>query len=142
MDVRDIMSRRVISVGRAEPVSAAVRLLHRHNLGALPVCDDAGHLRGMITDRDIVIRCLASGADPAATPVSEIMSRGIVSASPEDSAERAAALMARDRVRRLPVAENGRLVGMVTLGDLARRGGCEMECARAMQSIASNLDVR
>ena len=86
MDVRDIMSRRVISVGRAEPVSAAVRLLHRHNLGALPVCDDAGHLRGMVTDRDIVIRCLASGADPAATPVSEIMSRGIVTASPEDSA--------------------------------------------------------
>ncbi len=142
MDVKDIMTRRVVSVGRAEPVSAAVRLLHRHNLGALPVCDPAGRLCGMVTDRDVVVRCLAQNSDPAATPISEIMSRGIVTASPSDSVSRAADLMARDRVRRLPVTENGRLVGMVTVNDLARRRECETECARAMQSISSNLDVR
>ena len=142
MDVKDIMTHRVISVGSAEPVSAAVRLLHRYNLGALPVCDAAGRLRGMITDRDIVVRCLAQGNEPSATPVSEIMSRGIVTASPTDSVSRAAEIMARDRVRRLPVTDNSRLVGVVTLGDLARRGECEMECARAMQSIASNVDIR
>ena len=142
MDVKDIMTRRVISVAQAEPVSAAVRLLHRHNLGALPVCDASGRLRGMVTDRDIVLRCLAQGGDPAAVPVSEIMSRGIVTAAPADSVERAAALMARDKVRRLPVAEDGRLVGMVTLGDIARHPEYGAQCARAMQSIASNLDVR
>ena len=142
MDVGEIMTRRVVSVGSAEPVSAAVRLLQRYNLGALPVCDAAGRLRGMVTDRDVVIRCLAAGNDVSATPVSEIMSRGIITAAPTDSAAHAAGLMARDRVRRLPVAENGRLVGMVTLGDLARKGGCAAECARAMERITSNLDVR
>ena len=142
MDVKDIMTSRVISVGQAEPVSAAVRLLHRHNLGALPVCDTAGRLRGIVTDRDIVVRCLAQSNDPASTPVSEIMSRGIVTAAPSDSVRRAAELMGTDRVRRLPVTENGRLVGMVTLGDLARRGACETECAKAMKSISSNLDLR
>ena len=64
MRICDIMTDRVISVGLAEPVAAAARLLKRHNLGALPVCDDQGRLRGMVTDRDIVLRCVAADADP------------------------------------------------------------------------------
>ena len=142
MNVQDVMTRRVISVGYGEPVSAAVRLLQRHNLGALPVCDAAGRLRGMVTDRDVVMRCLGQGDAELSSPVSEIMSRGIVTAAPHDDVSRAAQLMARDRVRRLPVAENGRLVGMVTLADLVRRGECEMECAQAIRAIVSNVDLR
>ena len=64
MKVSDIMSRGVYTIDRREPVVAAARLLRRMNLGALPVTDDSGRLRGILTDRDIVLRCVAAGADP------------------------------------------------------------------------------
>ena len=64
MKVSDIMSGRVVTIGQKEPVIAAARLLKRMNLGALPVTDDSGRLRGILTDRDIVLRCVAAGADP------------------------------------------------------------------------------
>ena len=142
MEVRDIMTSQVITVGQDEPVTAAVRLLRRYNLGALPVCDSRGKLRGMVTDRDILLRCVAGENDVASTRVSEIMSRGIVTAAPEDSVGRAAELMAQDRVRRLPVTEGGRVVGMLSLADMARRRDCQSECARAMQGISSSVSVK
>ncbi len=142
MDVRELMTGHVITVGQDEPVTAAVRLLKRHNLGALPVCDGAGRLRGMVTDRNVVLRCLALDNDPAVTRVSEIMSRGVVTARPEDPVRAAAETMARDQVRRLPVTESGRVVGMLSLGDMARRTECRAECARALESISSNVARR
>ena len=142
MEVRDIMTEHVITVGQAEPVAAAVRLLRRYNLGALPVCDARGKLRGMVTDRDILLRCVAGENDVDTTRVSEIMSRGIVTAEPSDSVSRAAEIMAKDRVRRLPVTEGGRVVGMLSLCDMARRQDCKSECAVAMQGISSSVSVR
>ena len=82
MKVSDIMSGRVVTIGQKEPVIAAARLLKRMNLGALPVTDDSGRLRGILTDRDIVLRCVAAGADPKTLEIREIMSRGVVTASP------------------------------------------------------------
>lgn len=141
MEVRDIMTRPAIAVGQDEPVAAAVRLLRRYNVGALPVCDAAGRLRGMVTDRDIVLRCMGNDSDPARTRVGEIMTRGIVTAAPGDSVAKAARTMAGDRVRRLPVTENGRLVGMVTMCDLARREDCRREWTQAMQCISAGVTL-
>ena len=73
MKVCDIMSDRVVSIEQNEPVSAAAKLLKRCNIGAVPVCDGQKKLRGMLTDRDIVLRCVAADADPRETPVSEII---------------------------------------------------------------------
>ena len=134
MEVQEIMTARVITVGQDEPVTAAARLLRRWNLGALPV-----RLRGVLTDRDIVLRCLALENDPADTRVSEVMSRAVVTARPHDSVQTAASLMAREQLRRLPVAENGKLVGMVTACDLARREKLDSEFAEAMRGISANL---
>ena len=78
MKVYDLMSEQVISVGVSEPVSAAARLMKQYNIGAVPVCDSAGKLRGMITDRDITVRCTALGAAPDAMKVGEVMTRGAV----------------------------------------------------------------
>ena len=72
----DIMTDRVVTVGKDEPVSSR-RLLKRHNVGALPVCDKDGRLRGIVTDRDIVLRCVASDSDPSQVKVNEIMSRAL-----------------------------------------------------------------
>lgn len=142
MNVSEIMTGRVVTVGQDEPVMAAVRLLKRHNLGALPVTDSAGRLRGLVTDRDIVLRCVAAGDDPGTLRISEIMSRGILTAQPGDSVEQAAACMAREQIRRLPVTEDGRVVGMVSLCDMARRENCRRECTRAIESISANLKIR
>ena len=139
MKVEDIMSRSVISVGPDEPVAAAARLLQRHDLGALPVCDGAGRLRGFVTDRDIVLRCVALDGDAASLPVREIMSRGIVTAGTEESVETVSSRMARSQLRRLPVTADGRVVGMVTLCDLARRPDCGRQAAEALSGISANI---
>ena len=139
MKVCDLMSEKVVSIDRDEPVTAAARLLRSSNVGALPVCDSQGRLRGIVTDRDIVTRCVAAGADPAKTSVSEIMSRGVVTASPFDEVESAAKSMAGDQVRRLPVVNEGRLVGVLSLCDMARDGNCDMEASEALSEISSSL---
>ena len=139
MKTNELMSSRVISIHPDEPVSAAARQLRRNNIGALPVCDDSGRLRGMITDRDIVVRCIAADMDPGDTRIREIMSRGVVSVSPNDPVESAARKMAGHQVRRLPVVEGQRLVGILSLCDLARRSGCDMEAAEALSEISSNF---
>ena len=139
MKVCDIMSDRVISVEQSEPVSAAARLLKRHNIGSLPVVDGQGHLRGILTDRDIVLRCVAADGDPRSTTVSDVMSRGIVTAEPFDAVDKCVRLMGEDQVRRVPVTDHGRLVGIVALCDLARSTDCEMEAAEALSEISSNI---
>ncbi len=139
MKICDIMSDRVVSIEQDEFVATAAKLLKRCNVGALPVCDDKGRLRGIITDRDIVMRCVAMDADPKGTRVGEIMSRGIVTASPFDDVDKAVKLMSADQVRRLPVMDEGKLVGMVTLCDMARSCSCEMEASEALTEISSNF---
>ena len=106
--VCDIMTDRVVTVGQDEPVSTAARLLKRHNIGALPVCDKDGRLRGIVTDRDIVLRCVAADSDPAQVKVNEIMSRGVITAGPFDPLDKAVRLMSEDQVRRLPVVDGGK----------------------------------
>jgi CBS domain-containing protein len=139
MKVSEIMSSRVVCISQDEPVSAAAKLLKRSNIGALPVCDGDRRLRGIVTDRDIVTRCVALDADPASTRVAEIMSRGVVTASPLDEVSHAARVMCDDQVRRLPVLDEGKLIGMVSLCDLARDAGCDMEAAEALSEISSNV---
>ena len=139
MKISEIMTDRIVSIDRDEPVMAAARLLKRHNIGALPVTDKDNRLRGIITDRDIVLRCVAAETDPRTTKVGEVMSRGILTADPSDAVESAVRLMSQDQVRRLPVVEEGRLVGMVTLCDMARSNKCEMEAAEALSEISASI---
>ena len=137
MKVSDIMSDRVVTIDEREPVIAAARLLKRMNLGALPVTDRGGKLVGMLTDRDIVLRCVASGGDAREMTVEDIMTRGVVTASPDAKVGDAARRMGRGQVRRLPVVDGDRIVGMVSLADMARK--CDMEAAAALADISSNL---
>jgi len=139
MKIAEIMTEKIISLGQDEPVSAAARLMKRHNIGMVPVCSGGGSLRGVITDRDIVTRCVALGLDPDRTPAREIMSRAIITANPRDDLDLASGLMAREQVRRIPVTEDGRLVGVLALGDLARRRDLSMEAAAALSDISENI---
>jgi CBS domain-containing protein len=140
--VKELMSGLVIRIHDKENVSVAARTLTHYNIGVLPVCTVDGQICGMLTDRDIVTRCLASGRSPAVTPVREVMTTQILSARPDMDAAVAAGLMGRAQIRRLPVLENGRLCGMVSLGDLARREETGMDAADALGEISSGLSKR
>ena len=137
MKVSDLMSRSVISVSPETTTTTAAKLLSRHNIGAIPVVGADGRLRGIVTDRDIVLRCIVPEDDPGATPVREIMTRRICSISPSTDTREATEAMASGRIRRLPVIEGGRLVGMLSLGDLARSQACHTEAAEALSDISA-----
>ena len=139
MNVKDCMSEHVIAVSPEENAAVAARLMARHNVGALPVRSIDGSLCGVITDRDLVLRCMALERVPEKTAVSRIMTCRVRSVSPEASVYQAAALMAKEQVRRLPVVEGRRLVGMVSLGDLSQKEDCSMEAAEALTEISSNV---
>lgn len=139
MQVREIMNANVVSITPEESAALAARLIARHNIGALPVCSHGGTLRGVVTDRDIVLRCIAPNEDPLTTPVSSIMSRCLVSISPDDDIRNATHLMSKEQVRRLPVVENGKLVGMLSLGDLAASRQYDLETSQALSDISTNI---
>lgn len=139
MKVRDIMTDRVITVSPGESVEAAARMLTHYNIGILPVCNEDGTLRGLVTDRDLVTRCLASNRNPAKTTVREIMTDSVMAVQPDMEIGVAAHLMGRQQVRRLPVVTEGKLCGMVSLGDLALREESVMDAADALTDISENL---
>ncbi len=142
MKVRDIMTRPAIHISPLESAEVAARTLTHYNIGMLPVCGTDGKLCGVVTDRDLVIRCMATGRKPAQTTVREIMTGQVLSVQPDMEAGVAAHLMGRQQVRRLPVVENGRLCGMVSLGDLAKREESVMDAADALTDISDNVSHR
>ncbi len=141
MKIRDLMTDDVIGIDPNETVEVAARTLTRYNIGVLPVCTGK-KLCGLVTDRDIVTRCLASGKNPGSTPVREVMTSGVVSVSPEADAAMAARLMGQKQIRRLPVVENGALCGMVSIGDLAKQEEMAYDAGDALADISGNVSRR
>lgn len=136
MKIREMMTQPVIRIGSEETVEVAARTLAHYNIGALPVCGKDGRLQGLVTDRDLVTRCIAAGRNPTMTKVSQIMSGSVVGIPPDLEAQDAAEIMGRRQIRRLPVLENEKLCGMVSLGDLTR---VQADTAQALSQISSNL---
>ena len=141
MEVKDIMTNQVVTVHPGESVEIAARTMTQYNIGALPVCKN-GKLCGLVTDRDMVIRCLASGRDPANTRVKHVMTEQVTAVQPDMDTGAAAHLMGRLQVRRLPVVKNGRLCGMVSLGDLAKREETVLDAGDVLADVSSNLSER
>ena len=136
MKIREVMTSPVIRIGADETVEVAARTLAHYNIGALPVCGSDGRLRGLVTDRDLVTRCIAAGRNPGNTKVSQIMSGSVVGIPPDLDTEDAAEIMGRRQIRRLPVLENEKLCGMVSLGDLTR---AEVDAGQALSQISANI---
>jgi CBS domain-containing protein len=134
MLVKELMTTRLVSVAPESNVKDAALLMNQHNIGAVPVVEGTA-VRGMLTDRDIVLRCVAEGRDAGSIRVSEICSSGTISVKPSQSVNEAMHLMASEQVRRLPVVDNGRLVGMLSLADVAREKS-GMELAEAVADIS------
>ncbi|MDA8352057.1 MAG: CBS domain-containing protein [Firmicutes bacterium] len=132
--LRQIMTQSVASVSPQDNVYKAASLMKQHNIGAVPVVEN-GQIRGMVTDRDLVLRALADQQNEAVS-VGEVMSNQVVSGSPDMTVGEASQLMAQNQIRRLPVVENNQLVGMVSLGDLAVRNTLSNEAGQALSNIS------
>lgn len=141
MEIKDIMTRSVVSIHPNESVEVAARTMTQYNIGALPVCKD-GKLCGVLTDRDIVTRCLAANRQPGNTQVRQVMTEQVTTASPNMQIGAAAHLMGRLQIRRLPVVENGTLCGMVSLGDMAVREETVLDAGDVLADVSSNISDR
>jgi CBS domain-containing protein len=133
--VRDAMTEDPRSIGKSVSVVEAARLMREQDIGSLPITDDE-KLVGMITDRDITMRVVAEAADPKMTSVEDVYSQDLISVEPDKDLEEALRLMARHQVRRLPVVENGRLVGIVAQADIALREN-EMKTGELVEAISA-----
>ena len=139
MKVKELMTQPAIQIAPGESVAVAARTLTHYNIGVLPVCGDDGNLCGVVTDRDLVTRCLAAGYNPNQTRVEQVMSGNVVGISGDMDTAEAARLMAAKQVRRLPVLEHGKLQGMVSLGDLSKGDLEASEKAQTLRQISSNI---
>jgi len=121
MKVSDVMTREPETLPPTATCGEAATLMKQEDCGSIPIVDD-GRLIGIVTDRDIVLRAVAAGKDPKTTPVLAVMSADPVTVSPDSETEDASRLMAERQIRRIPVVRDGRLEGLIVIGQLARRG--------------------
>jgi CBS domain-containing protein len=117
---RDVMSQGAECIGETENLTQAAKKMSELDVGALPICGEDDRLKGMLTDRDIVIKALAQGKDPDSTNAGEFAQGKPVTIGADDSISEAIQTMKEHKVRRLPVIDGQRLVGIVSQGDLAQ----------------------
>ncbi|MGN7174790.1 CBS domain-containing protein [Paenibacillus sp. FSL R5-0490] len=134
--IRDIMTDQVESCSLLDNVYEVAVKMKELNVGAIPIVD-SDKLVGMITDRDIVLRCVAE-KHPASSKVEDIMSSHLVTVSSDTEAREAARLMAEHQIRRLPVVEGDKLVGIVSLGDFAVRHLTDDQAGEALTDISKH----
>ncbi|MET7464610.1 CBS domain-containing protein [Nonomuraea sp. NPDC005501] len=116
---RDVMNPGAECLPAHESLDRAAQLMRNGNIGALPVCDSDGRVIGIITDRDIVIKCVAEGRDPAQVRAGDLTA-DLVAVTPDAPLAEALSRMEEHRIKRLPVVEDDRVVGMISEADLAR----------------------
>jgi CBS domain-containing protein len=137
MKISDVMTPGPKTVKPGDSLQAAARIMRDEDAGAVPVVED-GRVVGMLTDRDIVVRAIADGDFDA--KVSDIVSDDVVSAQPDMTTAEAAALMGEHQIRRLPVVDkDDRLVGIVSLGDLAVKEHRETRMGETLENISEGV---
>lgn len=117
--IRDVMTTNPETLPESTIVREAAEAMRANDIGDVVVVDDNGAISGILTDRDIVVRVVAEGRDPRATRIGDIASRELTAVSPDDPVDRAVLLMRERAIRRLPVVDKGKPVGIVSIGDLA-----------------------
>ncbi|GAA1636300.1 hypoxic response protein Hrp1 [Nonomuraea maheshkhaliensis] len=117
---RDIMHQGVECIGEHETLTFAAQRMHELDVGALPICGDDDRLHGIITDRDIVLKCVAAGGDPTTMTAGELAQGKPITVEAEADLQQVLRTMEQHRIRRLPVIDEHRLAGMISEADLAR----------------------
>jgi CBS domain-containing protein len=137
MKIRDVMTPNPRTVSPDDTVQAAARIMQAEDTGAVPVVTN-GRVLAVVTDRDIVVRVVAQGGS-LNSPVGDVASKDVVCATPDMSTKEATELMSEHQIRRLPVVENDRLVGIVSIGDLAVKEGKDGRIGDTLQDISEGV---
>jgi CBS domain-containing protein len=137
MKIRDVMTPNPRTVSPDDTVQAAARIMQTEDTGAVPVVKN-GRVLAVVTDRDIVVRVVAEGGS-FSSPVLDVATQVVICASPDMSTSEASELMSEHQIRRLPVVENERLVGIVSIGDLAVKEGKDSRIGDTLQSISEGV---
>jgi CBS domain-containing protein len=137
LKIKEIMTTDVRTISANDSISEAANIMKQLDVGSVPVVDN-NLLVGIITDRDLVLRGLAMGKN-AQESVSTIMSKDITTVTPDEDVHKAADIMASKQIRRLPIVENDRLVGIVSIGDMAVEDIFENEAGEALHTISMGV---
>jgi CBS domain-containing protein len=140
MKVREIMTSDIAAANPDNTLAFVATVMRDENVGSVPIVDGDG-LRGIVTDRDIVVRAIADGKDPALTKVVEVLTEEVEGVEADADVTDAADLMASRQIRRLPVVEDGQVVGMVSLGDIAIKHE-NGTAAYALEGISEGVKAR
>ena len=132
--IRDVMSSNPCAIDADKPVAHAAKMMKQEDVGLAPVVE-GDRLVGTLTDRDIVLRVVAEGKDPQTVTAREVASTDLVTIDPQQDLDEALRLMASKQVRRLPVVEEGRLVGVLAQADIAREAE-EQQTGRLVEDIS------
>ena len=132
--IRDVMSSNPCAIDAAKPVAYAAKMMKQEDVGLAPVVQ-GDRLVGTLTDRDIVVRVVAEGKDPQTVTAREVASTDLITIDPQQDLDEALRLMASKQVRRLPVVEEGRLVGVLAQADIAREAD-EQQTSRLVEDIS------
>lgn len=135
MKAKDIMTKNVACVQPDETVVRAAQMMKQHQCGSIPVCSGS-KVEGIVTDRDIALRCIAEGKDVNQSKVRDIMTASPATGSPEMDVNDAARLMSEKQIRRLPIIENNNIVGILALGDISTEPGLQENAGNALNSIS------
>jgi len=135
LKIKDIMTKDISYVNPSATIVEAAQLMQKHNIGSIPVCDQTGVI-GIVTDRDIVVRNVAHGKTPQSTIVKDVMTSAVTTVTPDTDVNVASKIMSQNQIRRLPVVENNKLVGIVALGDLAVNNRLNTEASKALSDIS------
>ena len=133
LKIENVMVSDVITVEAEATVREAVDIMNKHEIGCLVVVDEEEKPVGVMTERDLLTRVLAKRKDPVRTKVSQVMSKPIITATPHMDLEAAAKLMFEKKIKKLPVVEDGQLVGLVTLTDMVR---VQPQIIKVLKSLA------
>lgn len=138
MKISEIMTTEIETAEMDTTIEEIASMMRDANVGAIPVVDEE-ELAGIITDRDIVTRCIAEGMDPAETTVEDVLTESIHTVSPDDDVRQAQRIMSEHQIRRLPVVEDGRLVGMLSIGDIAVKHGDDEEIGDTLEAVSEGV---
>lgn len=135
MKVKELMTTNVMTVSKSSSVKEAANYMKNLNVGSVPVCDDNNKIVGMVTDRDIVLRNVTEGLSPNSS-IDNVMTQNVTTVTPDTDVHEAARLMSEKQIRRLPVVENGNVIGILSIGDLAVKNILVDDAGEALSGIS------
>lgn len=143
MKVKECMCNDVCCVKPETKIYEIAKLMSENHIGCIPVCDENNSICGIVTDRDILLRCVACNKDTNETPVSDIMTCNVCTCKENDDITNAESKMGQNQIRRLPVCDdNNKVVGILTLGDLAQNNGAigKQEVCTTLENICNSQE--